>query len=156
MVRKRRGSGLVYLILNMTDCHRSGRSSLGLPGRGVCSAGQHRTVQQPEIRQEPQQSRLPARRQLSAKCSGTASGPARGFPNELWPVAGAGGLLQTYILGRTAAVRTSRCQQSDLFFFNETIEMRRLEKPTPTVLSLIKPCLQLTQHFHSHSGSSWF
>lgn len=86
---------------------RSGRSSLGLPGRGVCSAGEHRTLQQPPLWQEPQQPGLSACGQLLAECLGTAGGPAWGLPNELWPVAGAGGLLQTYFMGGAAPVRIS-------------------------------------------------
>lgn len=97
---------------------RSGRSSVGLPGRGVRSTSQHRALQQPPLRQEPQQSRLPACGQLSAKCSGPTSGPARGLPNELRPLAGEGSLLQTYFLGRTATVRLDHRQHScRLFLF---------------------------------------
>lgn len=97
---------------------RSGRSSVGLPGRGVRSTSQHRALQQPPLRQEPQQSRLPACGQLSAKCSGPTSGPARGLPNELRPLAGEGSLLQTYFLGRTATVRLDHRQHScSLFLF---------------------------------------
>lgn len=95
---------------------RSGRSSVGLPGRGVRSTSQHRALQQPPLRQEPQQSRLPACGQLSAKCSGPTSGPARGLPNELRPLAGEGSLLQTYFLGRTATVRLDHCQHSCSLF----------------------------------------
>lgn len=97
---------------------RSGRSSVGLPGRGVRSTSQHRALQQPPLRQEPQQSRLPACGQLSAKCFGPTSGPARGLPNELRPLAGEGSLLQTYFLGRTATVRLDHRQHScRLFLF---------------------------------------
>lgn len=91
------------------SCCRPGRPSLGLPGRGVRSAGQHRTLQQSTLRQEPQQPGLPACGQLPAKRSGTAGGLARRLPNELWPLAGAGGLLQTYLVGRTATVRLMNC-----------------------------------------------
>lgn len=84
---------------------RSGCSTLGLPGRGVCSACEHRTLQQSPLRQQPKQPGLPACGQLSAERPGTAGGPAWGLPDELWPVARAGSLLQTHFLGRTAAVR---------------------------------------------------
>lgn len=108
--------------LTSSDClfcvSRSGRSSVGLPGRGVRSTSQHRALQQPPLRQEPQQSRLPTCGQLSAKCSGPTSGPARGLPNELRPLAGEGSLLQTYFLGRTATVRLDHRQHScSLFLF---------------------------------------
>ena len=84
---------------------RPGCSSLGLPGRGMRSAGQHRALQQPPLRQEPQQPGLSACGQLPAERSGAARGPARGLPDELRPVAGTRGLLQAYFLGRTATVR---------------------------------------------------
>lgn len=97
------------VIIPLFSCRRPGRSSLGLPGRGVRPAGQHRTFQQSTLRQEPQQPGLPACGQLPAKRSGTAGGLTRRLPNELWPLAGAGGLLQTYLMGRTATVRLINC-----------------------------------------------
>lgn len=124
--------------LNMNFClfpwSRPGRSSLGLPGRGVRSAGQHRTLQQSPLRQEPQQPGLPACGQLPAKRSGTAGGPTRGLPNELRPLAGAGGLLQTYFMGRIATVRINNCNH--LHTWNQTVSVRSSDEP-PTVLSLI-------------------
>ncbi len=119
------------MSLFLLSWSRSGRSSLGFPGRGVCSAGQHRTLQQSPLRQEPQQPGLPARGQLPAKRSRTAGGPARGLSNELRPLAGAGGFLQTYILGRTATVRISDCQHPHTW--NKMVSIRNSDKP-PTVV----------------------
>lgn len=87
---------------------------MGLPGRGVCPARQHRALQQPALRQEPQQPRLPPRGQLPAERPGTAGGPARGLPDELRPLAGARGLLETHLVGGAAPVRVARLRSPAL------------------------------------------
>lgn len=72
--------------------HRYRRTAVGLPGRGVCPAGEHREVQQPPLRKE-QERRFRARGQLPAERAGPARRAAGGLPLQLRDVAGERGLL---------------------------------------------------------------
>lgn len=71
---------------------------MGLPGRGVCPAGEHREVQQPPLRKE-QERRFRARGQLPAERAGPARRAAGGLPLQLQDVAGERGLLAANPVG---------------------------------------------------------
>lgn len=74
------------------------RTAVGLPGRGVCPAGEHREVQQPPLRKE-QERRFRARGQLPAERAGPARRAAGGLPLQLRDVAGERGLLAANPVG---------------------------------------------------------
>lgn len=75
---------------------------MGLPGRGVCFAREHREVQQPAVRQE-QKLGLHAGGQLPSERFRPESGAARGLPLQLRDVAGERGLLPAHTVGGAAA-----------------------------------------------------
>lgn len=95
------------MLSHSSSPHRYRRAAVGLPGGGVRPAGEHREVQQPPLRQEPER-RVHPRGQLPAERAGTARRAARGLPLQLRDVARERGLLPANPVGGTAAEAVMR------------------------------------------------